>query len=102
MMKSWPQPADIAGQRVRRMVRIGSKPHVRVHENQQRVAGTLGEDMAGVLLAAPVGRKRRGEFETDVRIARGELGDNRGGAVRGMVVDHDDFKIDIAIGENRF
>ena len=54
-----------------------------------------------MLLAAPAGGQRRGGFEPHPRIARGKFGDKGGGAIRGMIVEHDDFKLRVATGQNR-
>ena len=52
-----------------------------------------GKDMTGVLFTAPAGGERRGAFEPHARVLHRELGDDARGAVGGMIVEDDDFKL---------
>ena len=80
---------------------IRREPHVGINEYQQRMPRAFGQDETGVLFAAPAGGQRGRGFEADPSIASRQFADDRGGAVGGMIVQHDDFKVATAIGQHR-
>jgi len=80
--------------------RIWREPHVGIHEHEQRMPRKSRQDETGVLFAAPAGGQRGRGFEANPIISLRQFGDNRGGAVSGMIVQHDDFKVAAVIGEH--
>ena len=80
--------------------RIWREPHVGINEHEQRMPRKSGQDETSVLFAAPPGGQRGRGFEANAIISPCEFGDNRGGAVGGMIVQHDDFKVAAMVGEH--
>src|SRR5436190_1726095 len=58
-----------------------------------------GQDVAGVLLAAPAFRQRRSRLQPDAGVSAGDLPDDVGGAVLGVVVEDDDLDLDPVAGQ---
>jgi hypothetical protein len=72
-----------------------AQAHVGVEEEQQIRGRFLRQVPAGERLAAPAGRQLRSVQQPHARIGRGELANDRGGRVVGMIVEHDDLEIDV-------
>ncbi len=76
--------------------RVGREAHVRVDEDQEVVAGALGQHLAGVLLARPAGRQRRRQLQPNARIGGGERRDHGARAITRVVVEHHHLEVDPA------
>ena len=76
---------------------VGSQPDVGVEEDEQGMPGLLGQDPAGVLLAAPAGRQLGRGDEPDPIVAVGQLLDDRGRPVLGVIVEDDDLELEAAV-----
>ena len=82
--------------------RIRRKPHIGINEHKKRMIREFGEDEAGVLLAAPTDGQQRRRFKPNAMVMPREFADDGGGAVGGMIVEHDDFKVAIVTCERGF
>ena len=79
--------------------RIGRQAHIGIDEDQQRVPRQMGKMPAGMLLARPAGRKRRRLLHPDAGIGDGTHDIRR--PVGRVVVEHDDFQINVAVSPAR-
>ena len=66
----------------------GCSAHVGVEKTEKRISRRSGQDMAGVLFAAPARRQRRRGQQANAPITAGDLGDNSPRGVLGVVVQH--------------
>ena len=64
------------------------------------MAGMAGEHMTGMLLAAPSGWQFGGGLESHPGVDAGDLPDNRGRLILGMVIENDDFLLNTSVCED--
>ena len=74
---------------------VGGQPDVGVEEDEQGMTGLLGQHPAGVLLAAPAGGKLGRGDQTHPIVGLGQLTHDRGGPVFRVIVQDDDFELDV-------
>ena len=65
------------------------------------MAGQPGQDVAGVLFAAPARRQRRRALQPQPPVAPRQFQNDFRGAIRRMVVEYDDFEVETTIGQRR-
>ena len=99
-------PADELGVAFRHKIRqaderIRRETNVGIEKYEERISRVPGENVAGVLFAAPVGRQRRCCFKPHARIAAHKTADNLCSGVGGAIIQDDHFKFDTGVGQDR-